>query len=226
MHRVNFFAGFIAQCRQNMSFCDKILWTDESTFTPNGIFNSRNRLIWADENPHAIRQGSFQYRWSINVWAGVIGNQVIGPYFFPHRLTGIAYKNFFKNELYALLEDVPLQIRRNMIFQHDGAPAHSSAIVREELNERFPDKWIGRGGPIAWPPRSPDLTVLDFFLWGHVKNLVEPRRNGTVDEVREAIVAAFATISPDMVQHATRDVYRRANMCVRQRGGHFEQMLD
>ncbi|KAL0125046.1 hypothetical protein PUN28_004296 [Cardiocondyla obscurior] len=37
---------------------------------------------------------AFQYRWTINVWAGVIGSQVIGPYFFPARLTGNIYKNF------------------------------------------------------------------------------------------------------------------------------------
>jgi hypothetical protein len=33
-------------------------------------------------------------------------------------------------------------------------------------------RWIGRGGSITWPPRSPDLTPLDFFLWGYAKNIV------------------------------------------------------
>jgi hypothetical protein len=32
------------------------------------------------------------------------------------------------------------------------------------LNEKFPNVWIGRGGPIHWPPRSPDLTPMDFFV--------------------------------------------------------------
>jgi hypothetical protein len=32
--------------------------------------------------------------------------------------------------------------------------------------------WIGRGGPNFWPPRSPDLIQMDFFLWGYVKNIV------------------------------------------------------
>ncbi|EZA56081.1 hypothetical protein X777_03191, partial [Ooceraea biroi] len=85
---------FLAQCRRNVSFPDIILWTDESTFTPNGVFNCRNFLYWADENPHVVRQGAFQYRWSINVWTGIIGNQVIGPYFLPPRLTGDIYRNF------------------------------------------------------------------------------------------------------------------------------------
>jgi len=36
-------------------------------------------------------------------------------------------------------------------------------------NNRLPGRWIGRGGPTAWPPTSPDLTPLDLFLWGCVK---------------------------------------------------------
>lgn len=37
-------------------------------------------------------------------------------------------------------------------------------------NNRFLDSWVGRGGPARWPPRLPDLTFLDFFLWGNIKN--------------------------------------------------------
>ncbi|XP_070518829.1 uncharacterized protein [Cardiocondyla obscurior] len=217
---------FLAQSRRDASFPDSILWTDESTFTPNGVINLRNRLYWSDKNPHAIRQGAFQYRWSINVWAGLIDNHVIGPYFLPPRLTGEFYEYFLDTELPGLLENIPLTTRRNMIYQHDGAPAHWSRGLRRLLDARFRDRWIGRGGPIIWPPRSPDLTPLDYFLWGHIKNLVEPQRNGTINEVREAIVAAFATITPHMVHQATQDVVRRARLCVQQRGGHFEQFLN
>lgn len=53
---------------------------------------------------------------------------------------------------------------------------------------------MGRGGPIIWPPRSPDLNVLDFFVWGYIKDLVEHRRDGTEAEMREAILAGFNTI--------------------------------
>ena len=69
--------GFLAQCRRDVSFPDLILWSDEATFTQNGVFNSRNFLYWDEENPHVIREGAFQYRWSINVWAGMIANQVV-----------------------------------------------------------------------------------------------------------------------------------------------------
>lgn len=112
-----------------------------------------------------------------------------------------------------------------MIFQHDGAPAHFSREVRNILDARFPERWMGRNGPITWPPRSPDLNVLDYFVWGHVKNLVEHRRDSTENEVREAIVAAFDTITPEMIHRATRNIIRRAEICVREKGRHFEQFL-
>lgn len=124
-----------------------------------------------------------------------------------------------------LLADVPLDIRRKLIYQHDGAPAHFCREVREVLNARFPDRWMGRGGPIAWPARSPDLNILDFFVWGHIKNLIEHQRNGTENEVREAIVAAFDTITPDMAHRATRNIVRRAELCIQERGRHFEQFV-
>ena len=53
-----------------------------------------------------------------------------------------------------------------------GFPPHYTRHVREYLNESFPKRWLGRGGPVAWPPRSPDHTPLDYYLSGHKKTLV------------------------------------------------------
>ncbi|KAJ4442675.1 hypothetical protein ANN_04264 [Periplaneta americana] len=53
--------------------------------------------------------------------------------------------------------------------RHDGAPPHFDRRIRNHLNATFPDRWIGRDGAVPWTPRSPDLTPLDFFLWGDVK---------------------------------------------------------
>ncbi|GBN41973.1 hypothetical protein AVEN_258019-1 [Araneus ventricosus] len=58
-----------------------------------------------------------------------------------------------------------------MRFLHDGAPAHFSIAVRNHLDATHPGRWIRRGGPVAWPPRSPDLNPLDFFFWGHLNNI-------------------------------------------------------
>ena len=63
-----------------------------------------------------------------------------------------------------MLENVPRQFRQRLWFQHDGAPANFALDVREYLKNVFPNRWIGRGGPVQWPPRSPDLTPMDFFI--------------------------------------------------------------
>jgi hypothetical protein len=49
-------------------------------------------------------------------------------------------------------------------FQHDGAPPHFCRQVMTYLNQQYENSWIGHRGPITWPPRSPDLTPLVFFL--------------------------------------------------------------
>jgi hypothetical protein len=54
---------------------------------------------------------------------------------------------------------------------HDGAPAHFVRAVRRHLTRRYGERWMGRGGPVPWPPRSPVLP-LDYCVWGHVKSLV------------------------------------------------------
>ncbi|XP_070521818.1 uncharacterized protein [Cardiocondyla obscurior] len=223
--RAIFCQGFLAQCRRNESFPNFILWTDEALFTPNGIFNSKNFVLWSEENPHAIRRTAFQYRWQLHVWAGVIENQIIGPYFLPPRLNGERYAYFLENDLPPLLENLPLNVRLRLIYQQDGAPPHFSRNAQQVLNNRFAGRWMGRGGPITWPARSPDLNVLDYFVWGHIKAQVEPVREGTVEEVRAAIIAAFDTVTPDMAQRATQQIVRRAELCLQVQGRHFEQLL-
>jgi hypothetical protein len=53
-----------------------------------------------------------------------------------------------------------------------GAPLHFSLVARGVLNSTYCNRWIGWGGPTAWPPRSPDSNPVDFCVWGHLKALV------------------------------------------------------
>ncbi|KAJ4428535.1 hypothetical protein ANN_24579 [Periplaneta americana] len=51
-------------------------------------------------------------------------------------------------------------------------PAGSLKVICNRLDEQFPGHWIGRRGPVEWPARAPDLTLLDFFFCGYMKSLV------------------------------------------------------
>jgi len=115
-----------------------ILFIDEAQFNRNGVNNTHNSHVWADENPHANVESNFQLRFSVNVWCAVLDDQLIGPFILEGHLTGEAYIRFLQEELPLLLEDGPLNKRGHMYFQHDGAPPHFSSEVRNFLNYRFP----------------------------------------------------------------------------------------
>lgn len=222
--RVDFCRMILNEDAENRSFLTDILWTDESNFGREGITNFHNLHYWAEENPHLTRETRFQRKFSVNVWMGVIGRYLIGPHFFPERLNGEVYENFLRDDLPGLLDDVPLATRRRMIFQNDGCPAHHRLTVRRFLDERFPNRWIGRSGPINWPARSPDLTPLDFYVWGRMKELVYATPVNTREELMERINEAATHLRNNMTERTTRsEIRRRCRACIRNRGSHFEQ---
>lgn len=61
------------------------LWTDETTFTRDGIYKIHNEHRYAAENPHLIRESRSQTRFKVNIWIGLIGNQLVGPYLDQHH---------------------------------------------------------------------------------------------------------------------------------------------
>lgn len=125
-----------------------------------------------------------------------------------------------------LARDAPNVVRRRLWFQQDGAPAHWAVNVRHLLDRQYPDRWIGRDGPIPWPPRSPDLNPLDFFLWGHFKDqMYTDNVPGDREELRRRLHMARRTVTPEMLQRVRLNLIRRAECCIEQGGGHFEQLL-
>ncbi|KAJ4428366.1 hypothetical protein ANN_24385 [Periplaneta americana] len=104
---------------------------------------------------------------------------------------------------------------------------YCSRTARRYLDRRFPDRWISRGGSIAWPPRSPDLNPLDFYLWGHLKSLVYSSPVPDLESLRNRIVACSEDIrnTPGVWDRVRRSMRHRCEVCIQARGGHFEHLL-
>jgi hypothetical protein len=97
-----------------------------------------------------------------------VTDTMVDPHLLPHRLADNRYRYILSHNPAELLEDVALAVRARVWRMRDGAPAHFSRAVRGVLSYTCHDRRIGNGGHTAWPPRSPDLNPLHFYLWGHL----------------------------------------------------------
>lgn len=224
-NRVRFCQWFLHQIGNNNSFLQNVLFTDEATFNNRGHVNLKNMHYWAQDNPHWLREVEYQRQWSVNVWCGILGNKIIGPYFIDGALTGQKYSTFLTETLPVLLENIPLNVRQVMWYQHDGCPAHYAQQARNIVQEHFPNRWIGRGGIFPWPPRSPDMTPLDYFLWGALKDIVYRVPPTTEENMQQRIREACTALAPETIQDATLSFINRLNYCIHVNGHHFEHLL-
>jgi len=103
----------------------KILFSDECTFKSDGSVNTWKSRYWTRiNNLHWLREID-QIVWKVNVWCGIIGSQIVGPVFFDKNLNDDRYSTLIVTDLPVLLENLPLQLRLNMWFQHDACPSNT-----------------------------------------------------------------------------------------------------
>ncbi|GBM98300.1 hypothetical protein AVEN_179921-1 [Araneus ventricosus] len=103
-------------------------------------------------------------------------------------------------------------------------PSVPEALPRGQCDpeNRMKQQVIGYGGCVEWPPRSPDLNPMDFFLWGYIKQRVYATPPPTLQELRNRITDACASVSPAMLYNAQREAQSRVQMCIVAEGHHFE----
>jgi hypothetical protein len=110
----------------------------------------------------------------------------------------------------------------NMIFQQDGAPAHYANIVMEFFDGTFPRRCIGRGGWKQWPPRSPDLTPLDFYFWGYVKQTIYSVRIHNIQDLKQRIREVAASVTPDVLVRVWQQMEYHLDVCRATNGAYIE----
>lgn len=222
--RLQYCQWFMNNWNVNNNFNKLILFSDESRFTNLGMFNRNNLRYWATENHHLFREGGFQERFGINVWLGVLGTRIVGPVFFNEALTADEYLNILVNVVDNFVDDLPLAVSNNVLYQQDGAPAHNARLCVDHLNASFGRNWIGTNGPVRWPARSPDLTPLDFFYWPHIKENVYATPIDSLIDLQNKILRAINNISHIQKENVVRKIVEKYQRCIEQGGGHFEHL--
>ncbi|GFX20754.1 uncharacterized protein TNCV_78111 [Trichonephila clavipes] len=151
-----------------------LLIRDEAHFWLNGYVNKQNCRIWSEANPQVYVETPLHPE-KLTVWCALWAGGIIGPYFFKndegHNVTvnGDWYRAMITNFFIPELNNHDVQ---ELGFQQDDATCHTARATIDLLKDTFGDRLISRFEPVNWPPRSCDLTPLDYFLWGYVKSLV------------------------------------------------------
>jgi hypothetical protein len=210
---------------EDPDYLQNIWFSDEATFFVSGEVNRHNFRYWAPENPNWHREAPLHSE-KVNVWAAMSRFGIIGPYFFTGNVNWESYLMVLEEFESDLRSKFPALFQR-AVFQQDGAPPHWKLEVRAWLNTHFP-RWIGRDSAYArWPPRSPDLTPLDYFLWGYIKSKVyhsvTPVAN--LDELKRRITNAFHDLPNEIVMRAIDNYPIRLQACWLNEGHHIEILL-
>ncbi|GFV76982.1 transposable element Tc3 transposase [Trichonephila clavipes] len=110
-------------------------------------------------------------------------------------------------------------------FQQDGAKCHTARATIDLLKDTFGDRLISRFGPVNWPPRSCDLTPLDYFLWGYVKSLVYVVKPQTLDHLEDNIRRVIADIRPQMLEKVIENWTSRLDYIRASRGSPMPEII-
>ncbi|HEY5234813.1 MAG TPA: hypothetical protein VIJ14_01440 [Rhabdochlamydiaceae bacterium] len=132
--------------------------------------------------------------------------------------------DFYVNDLLPkLTEDCESLLQSNFIFQQDGAPAHSSCLAQEWIEQHSPE-FLKKD---EWSPSSPDLNPLDYHVRGAMLEWYKvftpkPTNKAQLKTVLEAIWEDLPQEAIDLAVLAFR---KRLQTCIQADGGHFEHLL-
>jgi hypothetical protein len=208
-------------------FFANVLMSDEAHFDLSGFINKQNSRFWGTENPRLVLQKSLHPK-RVTVWCAIWAGGIIGPYFFEDArgnaitINGDRYRKMLRVFLGPQLEALGLG---NIWFQQDGATAHTAGATMKKLQLMFPGRIMSKRGDMDWPPRSPDLTAPDFFLWGYLKGKVYANKPTTIEELKTNIRDEIAEISPEICSKVMKNMIERARICAAAKGGHLADII-
>ena len=142
----------------------KVFFTDEKNFYLNPLINNQNNRVWVlgkkrevDENRLLVQTAKFAPH--VMVSAGICFNGKGQLHFIPEKAK-VNAKLYVDTLLPKLVADCKTLLPDGFIFQQDGAPAHTARVAQDWIATNC-TRFIGKN---EWPPNSPDLNPLDYYV--------------------------------------------------------------
>ena len=206
----------------------RVFFTDEKIFYLNPPVNNQNNRVWStgrkrDVDPQRLLVQRAKFSAHVMISAGIsYGGK--GRLHFVAEKAKINAEYYVNNLLPGLIGDCQvLAPNNNFIFQQDGAPAHTSRLAQEWLEQNTPD-FIKKD---EWPPNSPDLNPLDFHIWGAMLEKYQayiPKPTNKT-ELKIVLEAIWNDLPQEPIKKAVLAFRKRLQACIRADGGHFEHLL-
>ena len=196
-----------------------IIFSDEKTWTVDPVRNRRNdRYLSFGNVDESVRTlTTTKHPASIMSLGFVASDGRAAPLiWFPvgYRLTGADYVKSLEDKLLPWVQaNYP---DMNVVFQQDGAPAHTSKKAQAWLEDNIPF-WSKN----LWPPYSPDANPLDFTFWVHVESKACKVRHPNVEALKAAVNQHWEAMSKDYILKGCQDFRIRLEAIIDAKGGYI-----
>ena len=209
--RKTFCEDFLTQTAADKTFWERVWWSDECRFTLQAEVNTHNAVYYSRSDPEWDIPVSHS-RQSVMVWCGISSIGIIGPIFFDETVMADVYVNLLSTSFLPVAS--AFDPSKRFILQQDGASSHSANKTVAWLQQNLPKRWIGKDGLLEWPPRSPDLSPVDIFLWGYVKGNVFSTQPRNIDDLKGSIDETIKSITRDTCHVVCHSAVERYTECV------------
>ena len=153
---------------------------------------------------------------------------IIGTFFFENEqgeavtVNGYGYRAMLNEFLFTKIKEEDFA---NIWFQQDGATCHTNEATLDVLRPVFEDRIISRRADVVWQPRSCDLTPLDYYLWGAVKDKYYADKPETIDVLKDNIREAIGEIELHTIDNVFKNWTDRVHYRMPSRGSHLNEII-
>ncbi|ODM93502.1 hypothetical protein Ocin01_13183 [Orchesella cincta] len=161
-------------------------------------------------------------------WCGMSVKGALGPYFFNSHVTDKTYLKMLETYVIPELERQGYDLKE-VWFQQDGAAWHRSRKVLDFLQSVFDYRLISLGTKFIWPPRSQDLTPMDYFFWDHIKDRLNFKHSKYElcfqSKFRDILTNEVADVKVSRLKAAIYELPKRLDFCVHANGERFKDLM-
>ena len=109
--------------------------------------------------------------------------------------------------------------------QQDTATCNTTEVTLDVLRPVFEDRIISRRADVVWLPRSCDLTPLNYYLWGAIKDKCYADKPETTDALKDHIREAIGEIHLYTIDNMLKNWSDRVGYCMASRGSHLNEII-